>query len=191
MKQPQDNKTLELELDGKRGRGRPPKADALTPAERAKRYRDNQRAIKAKVRANMAGDITEMREAEADLVKRVHELAAQLRQAHQTIDGLRKEQELLIQERTNAFKAFEETCTENENLAATIKRINQARATEVATVHQAYDEMHAMFKQASADKHTIVEQGAADRERLIKLEETLKRRDKTIKQLRDELKRHA
>ena len=28
----------------KRGRGRPPKEDALTPAERAKRYRDNRRA---------------------------------------------------------------------------------------------------------------------------------------------------
>jgi uncharacterized small protein (DUF1192 family) len=28
----------------KRGRGRPPKEDALTPAERAKRYRDKQRA---------------------------------------------------------------------------------------------------------------------------------------------------
>lgn len=30
----------------KRGRGRPPKDDALTPAERAKRYRDNKRAEK-------------------------------------------------------------------------------------------------------------------------------------------------
>lgn len=28
----------------KRGRGRPAKEDALTPAERAKRYRDNKRA---------------------------------------------------------------------------------------------------------------------------------------------------
>lgn len=30
----------------KRGRGRPAKEDALTPAERAKRYRDNRRAEK-------------------------------------------------------------------------------------------------------------------------------------------------
>lgn len=30
----------------KRGRGRPPKDDALTPAERARRYRDNKRAEK-------------------------------------------------------------------------------------------------------------------------------------------------
>lgn len=33
-------------MDEKRGRGRPPKDDALTPAERAKRYRDNRRAEK-------------------------------------------------------------------------------------------------------------------------------------------------
>lgn len=44
MKQPEDNKTIELSLDGKRGRGRPAKPDALTPAQRAKRYRDNARA---------------------------------------------------------------------------------------------------------------------------------------------------
>lgn len=44
MKQPEDNKTAELALDTKRGRGRPAKEDALTPAERAKRYRDSKRA---------------------------------------------------------------------------------------------------------------------------------------------------
>ena len=33
-------------MEEKRGRGRPPKEDALTPAERAKRYRDNKRAEK-------------------------------------------------------------------------------------------------------------------------------------------------
>lgn len=35
-----------MEETEKRGRGRPPKEDALTPAERAKRYRDNKRAEK-------------------------------------------------------------------------------------------------------------------------------------------------
>lgn len=47
MKQSIDKKTFELDLTGgKRSRGRPPKADALTPAERAKRYRDSQRLKK-------------------------------------------------------------------------------------------------------------------------------------------------
>lgn len=36
-------------MDEKRGRGRPPKEDALTPAERAKRYRDNRRAEKVAI----------------------------------------------------------------------------------------------------------------------------------------------
>jgi hypothetical protein len=44
MKKSDDNKTLNLPT--KRGRGRPPKEDALTPAERAKRYRDAKRAAK-------------------------------------------------------------------------------------------------------------------------------------------------
>lgn len=40
MKQPDDRYTLELIPAAiKRGRGRPPKANALTPAQRAKRYR--------------------------------------------------------------------------------------------------------------------------------------------------------
>ncbi|MDP3671723.1 MAG: hypothetical protein Q8R69_18780 [Telluria sp.] len=39
MKQPEDTKTLELTIDAKRGRGRPAKSDALSQAERAKRYR--------------------------------------------------------------------------------------------------------------------------------------------------------
>ena len=44
MKQPDDRKASEPKLlEQKRGRGRPAKADALTPAERAKRYRDSKR----------------------------------------------------------------------------------------------------------------------------------------------------
>jgi len=45
MKQAEDLKTLKLAMDEpKRGRGRPAKVDALTPAERAKRYREAKRA---------------------------------------------------------------------------------------------------------------------------------------------------
>lgn len=42
MKQPEDRSTLELPglSAPKRGRGRPRKPDALTPAQRAQRYRD-------------------------------------------------------------------------------------------------------------------------------------------------------
>lgn len=44
MKQPEDTSTAELNLEIKRGRGRPALEHALTPAERAKRYRDAKRA---------------------------------------------------------------------------------------------------------------------------------------------------
>ena len=43
-KQPEDKFTLELPLA--RGRGRPRKPDALTPADRAQRYRDRKKAAK-------------------------------------------------------------------------------------------------------------------------------------------------
>ena len=43
MKQPEDTKTIDLALAEKRGRGRPPKPDALSGAERAKRFRDAHR----------------------------------------------------------------------------------------------------------------------------------------------------
>lgn len=36
----------------RRGRGRPPKDDALSPAERAKRYRDNKRAERHAIAAS-------------------------------------------------------------------------------------------------------------------------------------------
>lgn len=56
MKQATDKKTFELDLaGGKRGRGRPPKADALTPAERARRYREAKRASPG-ARAKVQGD---------------------------------------------------------------------------------------------------------------------------------------
>lgn len=49
MKHPDDTRTLELPgltVATKRGRGRPRKDDALTPAERAQRYRDRKKAAK-------------------------------------------------------------------------------------------------------------------------------------------------
>jgi len=39
MKHPEDTKTIDMMPAPKRGRGRPPKADAMTPAERTRAYR--------------------------------------------------------------------------------------------------------------------------------------------------------
>jgi hypothetical protein len=47
MKQPEDQRTIELVLDAAAGRkrGRPPKADKLSDAERARRYRARQKMM--------------------------------------------------------------------------------------------------------------------------------------------------
>lgn len=47
MKQPDDRRTIELPLDpvAPRKRGRPPKDDAMSDAERARRYRARQRML--------------------------------------------------------------------------------------------------------------------------------------------------
>jgi hypothetical protein len=48
MKQPEDQRTIELALElagAARKRGRPPKADKLSDAERARRYRARQRMM--------------------------------------------------------------------------------------------------------------------------------------------------
>lgn len=46
MKQPEDQHTFELPLDAqKKRRGRPPKDDAMSDAERARRYRARQRML--------------------------------------------------------------------------------------------------------------------------------------------------
>jgi len=54
MKQPEDTKTIELQID-KRRRGRPALANKLTPAERAKRYREKRKTegVKSDVTENL------------------------------------------------------------------------------------------------------------------------------------------
>jgi hypothetical protein len=83
-------------MDEKRGRGRPPKDDALTPAERAKRYRDNKRAERVAIALSRELDdhppdsphrlFVELDRA----LTRVAELERQLEQAHDEIRRLRQ-----------------------------------------------------------------------------------------------------
>lgn len=64
MKQPDNTKTLVLVLAEKRGRGRPPKPDALTGAERAKRFRDAHRADSRVTKSVTEKGFNELRRAE-------------------------------------------------------------------------------------------------------------------------------
>lgn len=59
MKQAEDNKTIDLMGSEKRGRGRPAKPDALSGAERAKRFRDARRGKAKAVTENVTENVTE------------------------------------------------------------------------------------------------------------------------------------
>lgn len=84
-------------MEERRGRGRPPKDDALTPAERAKRYRDNKRAEKIAIALSRELDdhppdsphrlFVELDKA----LTRVGELERQLAAAQQEIQRLRSQ----------------------------------------------------------------------------------------------------
>lgn len=80
MKQPEDKLTIDL-LDGaKRGRGRPPKADALTSAQRQKRYRDNLRSQQREQGArNIRDSVTNITPTDAGAVKTLTAETARLR----------------------------------------------------------------------------------------------------------------
>lgn len=88
MKQPDDKKTLELMLEegAKRGRGRPAKADAMTGAERAKKFRDAKRAAEALNPKNKC-DVTKNTDGQAlmDLTRERDSLAEMVRELEEKI----------------------------------------------------------------------------------------------------------
>ena len=95
MKQPEDTKTAELALETKRGRGRPTKANALTPAERAKRYRDAHRHEK-----NTSATDTEITE-----IKRAEKTKSEmLSVTYNELAKLRNEIEILRQDNSDLTK---------------------------------------------------------------------------------------
>ncbi|GEM_PF-2139331 len=124
MKQPEDTKTLELAIETKRGRGRPPKANALDQAERARRYRAK---LKAEENKNDESPKTKYPEGSdgantiASLIHQVEELNRANKIASQantsaygeinalkaTERTLRQENDLLVYERAAAWKEIE------------------------------------------------------------------------------------
>lgn len=95
MKQAADNKTLELAMPGaKRGRGRPTTGNAMSSAERQKAYRDRRREEKTAIviSRNASQEIPD------DGSPR--RLIAELDKAHKTVELLRRENALLLEELT-------------------------------------------------------------------------------------------
>lgn len=99
MKQPEDTKTLELHLtETKRGRGRPAKPNALTPAERAKRYRDAKRADTIKTNKS---DVTKKGNTlwtQEEVTKAMNVLQGKLDQVYSQLEMAEAERNAAMQE---------------------------------------------------------------------------------------------
>lgn len=103
MKQPEDTRTIELQID-KRGRGRPAKEDKLTPAERAKRYRAKQKENSIK------SDVTENEEKEKIIdweQDRFRYLDQEIDDLKAELKALQIENALVVAERGAAWKMIE------------------------------------------------------------------------------------
>lgn len=122
MKHPDDVKTIELPIDKKRSRGRPALDNALSPAERARRYRANKKLNPAPMMPSNLSVITD----ELQLLRK------ELRERDREVATLKTEQNLLIEERTKAFNVAADAqaslaATKKEMLAAVKKEINVTR----------------------------------------------------------------
>lgn len=105
MKSEKDRFTAELPMPGAKARvGRPPKPDALSAAERARRYR-------AKKKASPGGDASTEKiytQADYEVVQRAMIYAKNsMWKMEGTILAMQKEQALLIEERSKLFAEVE------------------------------------------------------------------------------------
>lgn len=96
MRDVTDNRTEELDIAVKRGRGRPRKADAMTNAERQAAYRARRRArVRPMDRAicdpEALQDVAELEDDMAELRADLDATKAKLTEAHETIDELNDE----------------------------------------------------------------------------------------------------
>lgn len=109
MNQPEHNLKPDANLaiaEPKHGRGRPAKADALTPAQRAKRYREAKRLARV---STTAEDTALIVPADDGLVgENPHSLDTQFQHALAIIVRLRGEHKLLKAERASAFRAYDQ-----------------------------------------------------------------------------------
>lgn len=193
MKQPEDSRTIELNLvnaETKRGRGRPAKDNALTPAQRAKRYRDAKRAAGVprapanQHEAKFELDYTrptweEMEEVQDALAKMQNKLEA----ATKTIAALERENALLVDERAKAFKVADQAKTELDRI--THMNDNSGKlASEVLKLEAALHQANADHDRMMEDKTAITHQAYGLALKVSELEAKLKKRDASRKKKR-------
>lgn len=105
MKHEKDRFTAELPLPGGvRPRGRPAKPDALTPAERAKAYRQRK---KVSAPVALPEEKTYTQADYEQVCKSMRHYRDSMWAMESTINGLQKEQALLIEERGKLFSEVE------------------------------------------------------------------------------------
>ena len=92
MKQKDDTRTIEISPDdGRRGRGRPARQDALTPAERARRYREKRKAKRDAEKAGRQDGNSGKNQELPDLQDRLLKLQMKYDLEHMTVLNLQTE----------------------------------------------------------------------------------------------------
>lgn len=202
MKQPTDTKTMELPMPGaKRGRGRPSTGTAMTSAERQKAYRDRvknsggtrapRNAHEEKFEMDYTRPTWEEHNSlnekfvnlETDLAAanmRIGELATSLvamqnkrDDAIKTLEALRKENALLVDERAKAFKAMSQAREELESL----RDGNDTTSQLAADLLRIEEEKRQLIE----DKTTIAQQASALMVKVRELEAAAKKRNASRK----------
>lgn len=131
MRDVTDNRTGELDVEVKRGRGRPRKADAMTNAERQAAYRARRRAERVRPMdrpvydPEALQDVAELEDDMAELQAELVATKAELAEAHETIGELNDE---LIPLRVAVKRLEEEVAELNQQFI----KLDAERAAAVA-----------------------------------------------------------
>lgn len=134
MRDVTDNRTAELPVgETKRGRGRPPKANALTNAERQAAYRARYRnAVTVTKKPGtfrgevMHQDVGDLEDAMAELRAELDATKAELAEAHETIDEMTGYVNARDRENDHLVEVHDELVRSRVELAAAHKRIELA-----------------------------------------------------------------
>ncbi|PUA19013.1 hypothetical protein [Glaciimonas sp. PCH181] len=162
MKQPNDTKTLDLLTDEKRSRGRPRLEGAKSQAERARLYRLNKKLNPPVVKSGAWTRDTDSTALVSSLHADVEALREQLRQRDTEIAALRRENALVIDERTKAFAAvanasacisvMEKDILRLESECAVLDGLRDSLMGDVLMLHDEVIRLEALNKRDASQK---------------------------------------
>lgn len=139
MRQEKDNRTMELGPLDKRARGRPPKQEALSAAERARRYRERQKALRVAT-GEINRDVTENKA--ADVMSQLVRLQMRLDQEHHLNVELQTELATVRQQQNAAKKpAATPLASEVAKLRRTVAEQEKVISAYSAEINKLRDEL--------------------------------------------------